>query len=87
MEVPRQHPRPETLGELTKEGFFQRIPLRGLSQQDADRFIEVTVGAATQTAYYSVYTQTEGNPLFVTEVVNLLVQNGELTAERPGSDS
>lgn len=32
----------------------------------------------------AVYRQTEGNPLFVTEVVRLLVQEGELTQERVG---
>lgn len=30
----------------------------------------------------AVHTQTEGNPLFVTEVVRLLVQEGHLSAER-----
>ena len=29
-----------------------------------------------------VHVQTEGNPLFVTEVVRLLAQEGELTPER-----
>ena len=33
-------------------------------------------------AVSAVHTQTEGNPLFVTEVVRLLVQEGELTQER-----
>ena len=30
----------------------------------------------------AVHSQTEGNPLFVTEVVRLLVQEGELSAEK-----
>ena len=32
----------------------------------------------------AVHRQTEGNPLFVTEVVRLLVQEGELTQEKAG---
>ena len=35
----------------------------------------------------AVHTQTEGNPLFVTEVVRLLVQEGELTQESGARDS
>ena len=32
----------------------------------------------------AVHRQTEGNPLFVTEVVRLLVQEGELAQEKVG---
>ena len=35
----------------------------------------------------AVHTQTEGNPLFVTEVVRLLVQEGELSSESGNRDS
>ena len=35
----------------------------------------------------AVHTQTEGNPLFVTEVVRLLVQEGELSHESGARDS
>ena len=83
MELSRQHPLAETLGELTRERLFQRILLRGLTQEDVSRFIEATSGIAPpQGLVQSVYQQTEGNPLFVTEVVRLLVQEGELTQER-----
>ena len=34
VELSRQHPLAETLGELTRERLFQRVLLRGLSQQD-----------------------------------------------------
>ena len=44
------------------------------------RFIEVAAGVDPPSGLVeAVYTQTEGNPLFVTEVVRLLVQEGELT--------
>ena len=83
MELSRQHPLAETLGELTRERLFQRIVLRGLTQEDVSRFIEATSGITPpQGLVESVYQQTEGNPLFVTEVVRLLVQEGELTQER-----
>jgi len=85
MELSRQHPLAETLGELTRERLFQRVLLRGLSQQDVGRFVEVVTGIVPPSGLtQAVYTQTEGNPLFVTEVVRLLVQEGELTQERSG---
>ena len=88
MELSRQHPLAESLGELTRERLFQRVLLRGLSQQDVGRFIEVAAGVTPPTGLTeAVHTQTEGNPLFVTEVVRLLVQEGELTQESGARDS
>ena len=79
MELSRQHPLAESLGELTRERAFQRVLLRGLSQEDVERFVEVAAGVRADTGLVNaVYTQTEGNPLFVTEVVRLLVQEGQL---------
>ena len=83
MELSRQHPLAEALGELTRERLFQRVLLRGLNQEDVRRFIEIAAGVTPPSALVdSVYTQTEGNPLFVTEVVRLLVQEGELSPEK-----
>ena len=67
MELSRQHPLTETLGELTRERLFQRVLLRGLSQQDVRRFIEVAACVdPPQGLAEAVHTQTEGKPLFVT---------------------
>ena len=77
MELSRRHPLAVTLGELTRERLFQRVLLRGLSQQDVDRFIELVSGVTPPNGMVeAVHRQTEGNPLFVTEVVRLLVQEG-----------
>jgi len=82
VELSRQHPLAETLGELTRERLFQRVILRGLTQEDVGRFIEMTSGnTAPRGLVEAVYSQTEGNPLFVTEVVRLLVQEGALTPD------
>ena len=84
MELSRQHPLSKTLGELTRERLFQRVLLRGLDQDDVGRFIELASGMAPTTGMVeAVHRQTEGNPLFVTEVVRLLVQEGAFT---PGHD-
>ena len=85
MELSRQHPLAETLGELNRSaaGGLQRVLLRGLTQQDIARFIEIAAGITPPQGLVSaVHTQTEGNPLFVTEVVRLLVQDRELTADQ-----
>ena len=82
VELSRQHPLAEALGELTRERLFQRVLLRGLAQQDVGRFVELVAGIAPpQGMVEAVYRQTEGNPLFVTEVVRLLMQEGELSPE------
>ena len=83
VELSRQHPLAETLGGLNRERLFQRVLLRGLTQEDVARFIETAAGIEPPTGLAAaVHTQTEGNPLFVTEVVHLLVQEGALAAEQ-----
>ncbi len=82
MELSRQHPLSQALGELARERLFQRILLRGLSQDDIGRFIEAASGTKPPDGLpEAVYTQTEGNPFFVAEIVRLLMQEGEL---KPG---
>ena len=95
VELNRRHPLAQSLGELTRERLFQRVLLRGLSSEDVARFIQATSGISPPEGLVAaVHTQTEGNPLFVTEVVRLLVQEGQLSAHPelvegrgPGSDS
>ena len=83
VELSRRHPLSQTLAELTRERLFERIVLRGLSSGDVAQFIEATCGTSPPHALVSaVHAQTEGNPLFMTEVVRLLTQEGELTPER-----
>ena len=87
VELSRQHPLSQSLRELTRSaaGGFQRVLLRGLGQEDVGRFIELVSGITPPTEMVeAVHRQTEGNPLFVTEVVRLLVQEGELTQEKVG---
>jgi predicted ATPase len=87
MELNRRHPLSEALGDLSRERLFNRVLLRGLSHDDVGRFIEVTSGIIPPTGLVdAVHTQTEGNPLFVTEVVRLLVQEGELSSDESNLD-
>src|SRR5437667_7592639 len=83
VELSRRHPLSQTLAELTRERLFERIILRGLSREDVGRFVEATCGTSPPAELVAtVHAQTEGNPLFLTEVVRLLTQEGELTPER-----
>jgi len=78
VDLSRQHPLFETLGELAREGRFQRVLLRGLGQEDVGRFIEAATGIASPSGLVrAVYTQTEGNPFFIIGVVRWLAQEGD----------
>ena len=83
VELTRGHPLAATLAELSRERLFERITLRGLDADDVGRFIGTTAGINPPAPLVkAVYSHTEGNPLFVTEVVRLLVQEGAFTPER-----
>jgi tetratricopeptide (TPR) repeat protein len=73
-ELRRGHPLIETLAELTRERLFERVPVRGLSEAEVRDYIEASVASPLPPGLAgAVYERTEGNPLFVTEVVRLLV--------------
>src|SRR5438093_166015 len=79
VELRRQHPLAQTLGELNRENLSQRVLLRGLTENDLRRFVEVTAGTSPPNALVeAVYKETEGNPFFVNEIVRLLVADGRL---------
>jgi class 3 adenylate cyclase len=82
IELGRQHPLAHMLGELTREQLSERIVLRGLSERDVARFIQITTGTEPpEQTVAALYKETEGNPFFVNEIVRLLVTDG--TLERP----
>ncbi|HEX2233175.1 MAG TPA: BTAD domain-containing putative transcriptional regulator [Thermoleophilaceae bacterium] len=62
-----------TLAELAREQTARRLSMRGLSKEEVGDFIELATGSvAPARAVDAVFEQTEGNPLFVEEVVRLL---------------
>ncbi len=84
VEVRRQHPLSSTLAELAREQLSQRVVLRGLSEDEVARFIEISCGVAPPEGLVAaVHKHTEGNPFFVKEVVNLLAREGRLQREHP----
>ena len=85
VELSRQHPLSQTLGQLARGAGFQREILRGLSEDDTGRFIETAAGLRpAEELVAAVYAHTEGNPFFMAEVIRLLSEQGDLAAEISG---
>jgi predicted ATPase len=79
----RQHPLSEALGELTRERLFQRFLLHGLAPDDVSSYVEGVTGMTPPPGLVAaLHGQTEGNPLFITEVVRLLAEEGQLNPGR-----
>ena len=67
-----------TVAELARHRWTQHIALQGLTEGDIGRFVaSVSDGAAADLATV-LYDKTEGNPLFLTELVRLLSTEGRL---------
>jgi len=82
VEVDRNHPLSAALAELRRVSSFGRVLLRGLNIDEVKRMLgsltqeNIPVGLAE-----AVHRQTEGNPLFVQEVVRYLTEEKLLTRE------
>ena len=82
VEVDRAHALSGALAELRRSSAFGRIALRGLTADEVQRMIS---GVAQQEVLWglaeAVHRQTEGNPLFIQEVLRYLVEEGLLARE------
>jgi eukaryotic-like serine/threonine-protein kinase len=82
VEVDRSHPLSAALAELRRMSSYGRVLLRGLNADEVRRLLEsiarqeVPWGLAE-----AVHRQTEGNPLFVQEVVRYLAEQGLIRRE------
>ena len=82
VDLPRNNPLSHTLGELARQQYFREFLLQGLSREDVTRFMAGAAGAEpSQELAKRVFLTTEGNPLFMTQIVQLLVQRGQI---KPG---
>jgi DNA-binding CsgD family transcriptional regulator len=87
-ELSRQHPLSNTLGGLARAPHIARVNLAGLSVEEAQAFITAACGAMPPAWFIrSLHQQTEGNPLFLREIVRFLEQQGILTAEFEAPDA
>lgn len=84
IELSRQHPLSSTLGELARHQGFERLRLTGLGHDETIRMMTLAAGGATVPLALAeaVHRQTEGNPLFISEMTRLLIQE-QVLADGP----
>ena len=88
VEVDRSHALSGALAELRRVSAFGRIALRGLTADEVQRMMAAIAGwEVPWSLSEAVYRQTEGNPLFVQEVLRDLVEEGHLSGEGSISDA
>jgi tetratricopeptide (TPR) repeat protein len=84
VEVDRNHPLSAALAELRRVSTYGRILLRGLNADEVRRMMEsITRESVPWGLAQAVHRQTEGNPLFVQEVIRYLAEEG-LIARKEG---
>ena len=85
VEVDRAHALSGALAELRRVSSFDRVGLRGLTADEVQRMMAGIAGrdVAWGTSE-AVHRQTEGNPLFVQEVLRYLVEEGTLAPSGSG---
>ncbi|UCG83555.1 MAG: hypothetical protein JSW38_01685, partial [Dehalococcoidia bacterium] len=92
VEVDRSHPLSAALAELRRVSTYGRVLLRGLNADEVQRMLEsITRESVPWGLAEAVHRQTEGNPLFVQEVVRYLAEEGLITRKegrwRPTKDT
>jgi len=82
VEVDRSHPLSGALAELRRAATYDRVLLRGLNADEVRRMLEsITRQEIPWGLAEAVHRQTEGNPLFVQEVIRYLVEDGLISRE------
>jgi predicted ATPase len=93
VEVNRTHPLSGALAELRRSSHFVRLPLRGLTVDEVQRMLSAVSQQEIPWSFAElVHRQTEGNPLFVQELLRYLVEQGMVegrlgTLRRVGEES
>ena len=86
VELERTHPLAEALAGFRRMDRFTRVPLRGLVQNEVYELLnsiesdEETAPGRTVLAQ-AIWRETEGNPFFIKEVLQHLVESGKLVHE------
>jgi DNA-binding SARP family transcriptional activator/tetratricopeptide (TPR) repeat protein len=82
--VPHQ-PLTAMLTELTREPLARRLSLSGLQEHEIAEYVDATAGSlASPQLIQALHKETEGNPLFIGEIVRLLSVEG--VKATPGRD-
>jgi class 3 adenylate cyclase len=88
VELDRTHALAEVLATLRRERSYERVLLRGLSERDILKWLTVAnpdtaeePGAGLLAFAAALYQETEGNPFFIREVLQHLIEEGKLYRE------
>ena len=87
-DLDRSHPLADVLGDLRREPGVDRLDLHGLDEDEITGFManvaghELTEGGLDLA--HAVYTETEGNPFFVGEVLRHLSESGAIVQDDDG---
>jgi tetratricopeptide (TPR) repeat protein/archaellum biogenesis ATPase FlaH len=82
IEVDRTHPLSAALADLRRVSTYGRVILRGLNADEVRRMLEsITRENMPWSLAEAVHRQTEGNPLFVQEVIRYLNEEGLIKRE------
>jgi len=82
VEVDRTHPLSATLAEVRRLESFERVPLRGLGPDEVHRMLSNIAGQEVlYTLAEAIYRQTEGNPLFIQELMRNAAEQGLIKRE------
>ena len=77
VEVSRRHPLSETLGSLIREQGFLRVQLPGLAETEVEQLIQMAAAVTPPPGLSAtIHQRTEGNPLFVSEIIRMLTRDG-----------
>ena len=77
IELDRMHPLSDTLADLSRERSFTRIPIGGLSVEEVRDFISASLGdEIAQKHAEALHELTNGNPLFLDQLVNYAGERG-----------
>ena len=82
VELEENHPLVEALAELRREPFYQRMVVRGLPFDDVHALMS-TLGEQQVPLEFvrEIHRATEGNPLFIEEILRNLVEEGQLVVD------
>ena len=78
----RTHPLSETLAELNRGEGFTRLSLRGLTVEEVGEYIRAAANMEpSRDLLDRIFEETEGNPFFLAEVVNLMTEEDTWSAD------
>ena len=86
VELTRSNPLAEALADLRREQLVERLALGGLSEPEVESLLHRLAGDAVPAGLAAaLHRETEGNPLFVSEVLRHLAETGALSRQPDGA--